>query len=97
MTITSTDTELAVDAMSSAELLAGLEGLAPPEERFESGSRMMPGASREEMKRDAIDRGDAYARLEVLIATDTTKMNRDELEAHRAAIRQAVADKGLGA
>ncbi len=49
------------------------------------------------MKRDAIARGDAYARLELLIATDTSKMNRDELEAHRAAIRQAVADKGLGA
>lgn len=31
-TITSTDTKAAVDAMSSAELLAGLEALAPPEE-----------------------------------------------------------------
>ena len=57
----------------------------------------MVGPSREDMKRDAIARGDAYARLVLLIATDTSKMNRDELEAHRAAIRQAVADKGLGA
>lgn len=32
MTITSTDSAAAVDAMSSAELLAGLEGLAPPEQ-----------------------------------------------------------------
>lgn len=152
-TITSTDTKAAVDAMSSAELLAGLEGLAPPEEARRADIVMELGAildlmtsahkaqkenrapdtafvlglgreymerviaamraaqaellgrdgasrrgpSREEMKRDALDRGDAYARLELLIATDTSKMSFDELDAHRASIRQAVADKGLGA
>jgi hypothetical protein len=35
-TIESNDTARAVDAMSSAELLAGLEGLAPPEEQVGS-------------------------------------------------------------
>lgn len=153
MTITSTDTELAVDAMTPDELLRGLEGLAPPEQtsradlvmelgaiidlmtsahRAQKENRVpdtafvlglgreymerviaamrnaqaellgrdgMPhrGPSWEAMRRDAIARGDAYARLEILIGTDTSKMNREELEAHRAAIRRAVADKGLGA
>ncbi|WPZ13619.1 hypothetical protein T8J41_15915 [Nitratireductor rhodophyticola] len=48
-------------------------------------------------KKEAQARGDAHQRLEKLMATDTSKMNRREMQEHQTRIAQAVADKALGA
>ena len=48
-------------------------------------------------KAEGLARGDASARLEKLLATETAEMTRDQLQDHREAINLTIGDKAAGA